>query len=181
MTIEAEFHRPVRLDTLGPAPHAIAIEAEEGERAALARRFRLPAIHVLSAEAAVSRSGETIIAEGRMKARVTQSCVASGAPVEAELDEPFRIEFRPHPEAGSPDEEFELGEAEMDVVFYDKAMIDLGEAVAETLSLSLDPWPRAPGAEEVLKEAGVKEEGEAKEGEAGPFAALAGLRDKLGK
>jgi uncharacterized metal-binding protein YceD (DUF177 family) len=176
MTIEAEFHRPVRIDTLGPAPRAMAIEAEESERAALARRFGLPSIHALSAEAAVSGNGEIMVAEGRMKARVTQSCVASGVPVEAELDEPFRIEFRPQPARPGEEDEIELSESEMDVVFYDGSSIDLGEAVAETLSLSLDPWPRAPGAEEVLKEAGVKEEGEA-----GPFAALAGLRDKLGK
>ena len=61
-------------------------------------------------------------------------------------------------------------------VFYDGAAIDVGEAVAETLSLSLDPYPRAPGAEEALEAAGVKSEEEA-----GPFAALAGLRDKLKK
>ena len=84
--------------------------------------------------------------------------------------------FRPQPEAGSADEEVELGEDELDVVFYDGAAVDVGEAVAETLSLSLDPYPRAPGAEEALKAAGVKSEEEA-----GPFAALAGLRDKLKK
>jgi uncharacterized metal-binding protein YceD (DUF177 family) len=174
MTIEAEFSRPVRADTLGPSPRSVEIEAEEGERAALARRFGLRAIHSLSAEADVSRNGDVVIAEGRLRARVTQSCVATDAPVEAEVDEPFRIEFRPQPEGVSPDEEMELGEAEMDVVFYDKASIDLGEAVAETLSLSLDPWPRAPGAEDALKAAGVKGEGEV-----GAFSALAGLRDKL--
>ena len=65
---------------------------------------------------------------------------------------------------------------ELDVVFYDGAAIDLGEAVAETLVLSLDPYPRAPGAGETLKAAGVKSEEEA-----GPFGALVGLRDKLKK
>jgi uncharacterized metal-binding protein YceD (DUF177 family) len=107
---------------------------------------------------------------------VTQSCVATAVPLEAEVDEPFRIEFRTEPTAGTPDEEVELSEAEMDVTFYDGGSIDLGEAVAETLSLSLDPWPRAPGAEEILKAAGVKGEEEA-----GPFAALAALKDKLKK
>jgi hypothetical protein len=64
----------------------------------------------------------------------------------------------------------------MDVVFYDLAAIDVGEAVAETLLLSLDPYPRAPGAEAALRAAGVKGEEEA-----GAFGALAGLRDKLKK
>ena len=39
----------------------------------------------------------------------------------------------------------------MDVIFYEGETIDIGEAVAETLSLSLDPYPRAPGAETVLQ------------------------------
>lgn len=171
-----EFSRPVRIDTIGAEPRRMEISAEPEEREALARRFGLVAIHSLSAEAALSRNGETVIAEGKLKAEVTQSCVATAAPIDARLDEPFRIEFRPQPEAVSPDDEIELSEEELDVVFYDSASIDLGEAVAETLSLSLDPYPRAPGADEALKAAGVKDEAEA-----GPFAALAALKDKLGK
>ena len=171
---EPEFSRPIRVDTLGAAPRAVAIEAEAPEREALARRFALVAIDRLSAEAAVSRAGATVVAEGRLSAAVTQSCVATGAPLEAELDEPFRIEFRPQPEPGAPDEEIELDESELDVVFYESAAIDLGEAVAETLSLSLDPWPRAPDADDALKAAGVKDESQV-----GSFAALAALKDKL--
>jgi uncharacterized metal-binding protein YceD (DUF177 family) len=179
MNQEPEFSRPVRIDTIGPAARTLALEADEAERAALARRFGLVGIHRLAAEARLSRAGETVTAEGRLDAAVTQSCVATAAPVEAALDEPFRIEFRPQPEAAA-DEEVELDESELDVVFHDGASIDLGEAVAETLSLALDPWPRAPDADAVLKEAGVKGEAEAAE-EASPFAALAGLKDKLGK
>jgi hypothetical protein len=48
----------------------------------------------------------------------------------------------------------ELGEAELDVMFYDGATIDLGEAVAQTLALHLDPYPRSPDADDALKEAG---------------------------
>ena len=179
MSETPEFSRPVRVDTIGPAPRDMAVEAEEAECEALARRFGLVAIHRLAAEAKLSRAGETVVAEGRLAASVTQSCVATAAPVEAKVAEPFRILFRPQPEAAA-EEEIELDESELDVVFYDGAAIDLGEAVAETLSLALDPWPRAPNAEEVLKQAGVKDESEAA-AEASPFAALAGLKDKLGK
>jgi uncharacterized metal-binding protein YceD (DUF177 family) len=66
----------------------------------------------------------------------------------------------------------------MDVVFYAGTAIDLGEAVAETMSLSLDPWPRVADAEAVLRDAGVKGEEEAL-AQTGPFAALAALKDKL--
>lgn len=169
-----EFSRAVRIDTLGAEPRRMTIEAEAGEREALARRFGLVAIGRLAAEADLARKGDEVIARGQVTAAVTQSCVASGEPVEAEIDEPFDLRFRPEPGPGGADEEIELGEAELDIAFYDGAAVDLGEAVAETLSLALDPYPRAPGAEEALKAAGVKSEEEA-----GPFGALAGLRDKL--
>lgn len=172
-----EFSRTVRVDTLGAAPRTVSIEADEAEREALARRFGLVSITSLSAQAAVSRAGETVVASGSLAAEVVQACVATGEPVPARVEEDFRIEFRPHPETG-PEEEIELGEEELDVVFYDKAAVDLGEAVAESLSLALDPYPRSPAAEAALKEAGVKSEDEAR-AESSPFAALAGLKDKL--
>lgn len=178
MTEKPEFSRPVRIDTLGGQPRSLGIGADEAERAALADRFGLAGIERLSAEAALTRSGERVVAEGSLSALVTQSCVATGEPVEETVDEEFRIEFRPSPQGGTADEEIELSEGELDVVFYDGAAVDLGEAVAETLSLSLDPYPRAPTAESALKEAGVKSEEEART-ESSPFAALASLKEKL--
>lgn len=171
-----EFSRPVRVETIGLSPHALRIEADAAERAALARRFALSAIEHLSAELSLSCSGEIVQATGRVQAQVTQSCVASGKPVAATIDEPFNILFTPPHEGQRSEEEIELSAADCDMVFYEGGSIDLGEAVAETLSLSLDPWPRAPGADAALRDAGVKSEAEA-----GPFAALAGLKDKLRK
>ena len=171
-----EFSRPVRIDTLGEAPRTLSIEANEAECEALARRFGLQGIETLRAKADLSRRGESIRAAGALTARVTQSCVGTGLPVPATVQEAFHIEFRPHPASGSPDEEVELGEHDLDVVFYDGASVDFGEAVAETLSLALDPYPRAPNADAALAEVGVKPEGEE-----GPRGALAGLKDLLGK
>lgn len=174
---EPEFSRPVRVDTFGSEPRVIAIEADPSERAALARRFDLIGIDRLGAEASLLRDGAELIARGRVAAAVVQRCVASGDPVAAVIDAPFELLFRPSPRDGRPDEEVELGPSELDVVFYEGGAIDLGEAVAETLALSLDPYPRAPGADAALKAAGVKSEAEARE-QASPFAAL---KDKLKK
>ncbi len=171
-----EFSRPVRIDTIGERPRALAIEAEAVERINLARRFGLLAIDRLAAELSFSREGDEVALAGRLSAKVVQACAATGEPLTAELDLPFALTFRPQPETETPEEEIELGEEELDVVFYDRGSIDAGEAVAETLLLNLDPYPRAPGAEEALRAAGVKSEEEA-----GPFGALAGLKDKLGK
>jgi uncharacterized metal-binding protein YceD (DUF177 family) len=104
-------------------------------------------------------------------AALDQSCVVTGDPVAAHVDEPFALLFTPEPQAGGADEEIELGEADCDTVFYDGAVIDLGSAIADTLALSLDPYPRSAGAEAALKEAGVLTEEQAS-----PFAALAKLR-----
>ena len=170
-----EFSRPICIDTLSSEPRQVSIEADDSERAALAGRFGLVAIQKLSAEAALACHGEEIVAIGALSAEVIQSCIASGADLNATISEQFRIVFRPQPALPSAEEEIELDEAEMDVVFYDGASIDIGEAVAETLSLSLDPYPRSADAEELLRGAGVKSEAEA-----GPFGALAALRDTLG-
>ncbi len=169
-----EFSRPVALDTLGEAGRRIEIAADDAERGALARRFSLIAIDRLTAEAALRRAGRIVTATGRIAGAVTQACVATGAPVAQEIDEPFEIVFRPQPDDSRADEEVELGEGELDTVFYTGGAVDLGEAAAETLALALDPYPRAPEAGTALKAAGVKSEEEA-----GPFGALAGLRDKL--
>ncbi|HEV2866649.1 MAG TPA: DUF177 domain-containing protein, partial [Allosphingosinicella sp.] len=170
-----EFSRPIRIDTIGADPRPLTLAAEEPERAALAKRFGLPGITKLEAELTLARRADEVIAAGTMRAEVTQSCVVTAEPVPAKVEVPFEILFRPQPQAsGTDDDEVELSETELDVVFYDGPSVDVGEAVAETLSLSLDPYPRAPGAEAVLKQAGVKSEEEA-----GPFGALAALRDKL--
>ena len=170
-----EFSRPIRIDTIGGQKRALTIAAAADERAALAQRFGLVALDRLEAELTLTRNGDEVTMQGKLQAQVVQACVASGVPVPGAVDVPFDILFRPHA-AGPGDEEVELGEGDLDVVFYGRD-VDVGEAVAETLSLNLDPWPRAPEADAILREAGVKQEGEE---EKGPLAAaLSGLKDRL--
>ncbi|HEX8574072.1 MAG TPA: DUF177 domain-containing protein [Allosphingosinicella sp.] len=172
-----EFTRLYRLDALSDEPRAVGIEAGPAEREALAARFRLVALDSLAAEAQISRQGDVALAAGLVRARVTQACIATSEPVEQEVEENFRIEFRPPPDSRG-EEEIELGEEELDVVFYEGGAIDLGEAAAQTLLLGLDPYPRSPAAEAALREAGVKSEEEAR-AESSPFAALEALKGKL--
>jgi len=168
-----EFSRVFRLDELGTAPRPVAIDADDKERAALASRFGLLSIERLSATAELTRDGDVVIATGNLAAEVVQACVASGDPVPASLAEDFTLRFVPP--SGAPDaEEIELEEGDLDEIDYEGGAIDLGEAAAQTLALALDPFPRAPGAEERLRAAGV-----IGEEEAGPFAALKALKDKL--
>lgn len=175
MTIATpEFSRPYRLDRIGAGEVQTEVSAEPAERDALAHRFSLVAIKRLSARLALRRDGDTVIARGHLSAAVTQSCVASGEDVPATIEEDFAIRFLPEGDGAPTEDEIELSEDECDTVFYSGGSVDLGEAAAETLALALDPFPRSPRAAEVLREAGVLNEGEA-----GPFGGLAALKAKL--
>lgn len=176
---EPELSRTLRADTIGIAPRIVEVEAKEAERAALAHRFKLEAIDSLRAQVSVVRANDDIVATGRVEAEVTQSCVVTGEPVSARVDETFAVRFRPEPAGGDGEVEIELGDDELDVIFHDGALVDVGEAVAQTLVLNLDPFPRCPQAAAALEEAGVKDEAAVAEAQAGPFGGLAALKDKL--
>ena len=169
-----DFAHRLRLDQIREGQR-IGLVADEAERKAVAERLGLPRIERFEAHAALSRVGDVVRVRGRVAAALDQSCVVTGEPVAAHVDEPFEIAFVPAPEGGAPDEEVELGSADCDVVFHDGATIDLGEAVADTLALALDPYPRSAGAEAALRDAGVLSEEQA-----GPFAALAQLKKTMG-
>jgi len=145
--------------------------AVDRERTLQADRLDLRGLDRLEAHATLERKGAIVRARGRLKASLCQSCVVTNEPVDAHADEAFDIYFLPEPKTDSPDEEVELVESDCDVVFHDGAAIDLGSAIADTLALALDPYPRSASAEAALKEAGVLSEAEA-----GPFAALAKLK-----
>ena len=147
------------------------LNADESERRAIANRLRLAGLDRLEAHVSISRTGPVVRAEGRLSARVDQSCVVTGDPVTSHVDEPVDLIFMPEPQESRPDEEVELGPSDCDIVFYDGAAIDLGGAIADTLALSLDHYPRSAGAEAALKEAGVMSEEQAS-----PFAVLAALK-----
>ena len=170
-----ELSRPIRVETIGDEPQTLSISAKPAERHALARRFGVESIGSLTAQIEIRRDGEEVRAEGKLHAQVVQTCVASAEPVPATVEEAFSLRFRPSPQASGEEEEIELAATDLDVDEYEGGTIDFGEAVAETLAVSLDPYPRAPDAAETLKAAGV-----ISEEEAGPFAALAQLKKSLG-
>ena len=149
--------------------------AGEDERREIAERLGLASLAALQAHAVLERDGAAVTATGRLAAKVEQPCVATGEPVPAAIDEPFEVKFLPEPDSAH-DAEVELGADELDVVFHDGARIALGAALVDTLALALDPYPRSANADDALRAAGVLSEEEA-----GPFAALAALKGKLGK
>ena len=167
-----EFSRPERVDTVSERERVVELEARPPEREALARRFDLVAVESLTASFAVRREHAGLTARGRVTADVVQACSITGEPVATRIDERADLLFVPAGPAAEA--EVELSADALDTIVYEGREIDLGEAAAETMALALDPFPRAPGADRALREAGVLTEEEAR-----PLGKLAGLRDKL--
>lgn len=166
-----EWSRPERLDAIGERDKPVHIEADEGERIALARRFELKAVERLAADLVVRRDAAGVLVTGRVRGDVVQACGVTDEPVPAVVDEEVALRFV---EALDGEEEVELSADAMDVVVIEGGAIDLGEAAAETMALALDPFPRSPNAAQVLRAAGVISEDEVQ-----PMNAFAGLKDKL--
>lgn len=171
----SEFSRPLRIDAIGTEPREIAIAADAKELAALATRFDIASVTALTARASVSRQGADVRATGALGAELVQLCAATGADLPARFDEPFDIVFRSELPADVPDAGLELSEGECDVVFFDGSAVDLGEAVAETLALAIDPYARVPEADAVLQDLGVLSEEQARAASS-PFGGLAALK-----
>ncbi len=168
-----EFSRRIPLVRIGMKPSSHAIAANPDERAALATRFALAAIDRLEADITLHRDGDAVVAQGRVRGEVVQTCIASGEPVAATIDEPIVIRFVP--ERTPSDDEVELDADDCDEMLHDGLAADIGEAAAQTLLLALDPYPRSPAAAEALKAAGVVSDDEAR---TGPFATLGALITK---
>jgi hypothetical protein len=166
-----EFERIVKLDRLPPE---LTVEADESERAALARRFGLPAVAKVRAAVTLKPSGDTIEARGRLEAAFTQHCAIADEPFANTLDEPLAIRFVPAPATPGEDEELEFAAGDPDEIEYEGAAIDLGEAVAQSFGLALDPYAVGPDAELARRESGIVDES----APSGPFAALAALKPK---
>jgi uncharacterized metal-binding protein YceD (DUF177 family) len=175
MVSPAEFSHIVKLDLIGSGEMRVMLCADAAACAKLVARFDLASLDMLEADLAVSRDTGTVLAKGHFRAEFAQYCVATGDLVPVLIDEPLAVRFIPEP-AVIPDAEIELEADDCDTMFHDGQGVDLGEAVAQSLGLALDPYPRSPGAAERLKAAGVRSDDEVE-----PLGALAGLKDLLAK
>jgi len=170
-----EFSRPFDLRQLGSAP--VTLSANESERAALAKRFGIVSIERLEAVLTLTPEdtprGKAVLATGTLSARWVQSCAVSGEDLPAGTDEPVTMRFVPPGEDHAPDEEIELSDCDCDEIEYEGTSFDLGEAVAQSMALAIDPFATGPDADRARTEAGI-----VSETASGPFAALAGLKLK---
>lgn len=145
-----EFSRTIPVDRLRRGALKDHIEATEAERRRLAERFELEDIGILKADVLLEPMKNGMVrVSGNFVAAVVQTCVVSLESVPAALSEPFAALFAP-PEMIDEDEM----EIDIEALLHDEEdppeaivdhRIDIGELVAQHLSLSLDPYPRAKG------------------------------------
>ena len=171
-----EFSRPVSIRQITGQP--VELEATEAERLALARRFAISEVESLTARIALDPKGDRIGAAGELKARIVQPCSVSGEDFPVHIEEKIGLRFVPvgsiHPSLAEDGEiEIELGQGDLDEIEYEGSSFDLGEAVAQTLALAIDPYAIGPSADSMRKKAGIKGD----DAPSGPLAdALAGLK-----
>lgn len=175
-----EFSRPYRPEQIPPEGLAATLTATPEECAALAGRFDLRAINSLEAEIHLKTvaGGPMVQLTGRFRADVVQTCVVTLESMPARVEEDFEMLFGPEADY-RPGQEVHLDAEAVDPPepFGPDGVIDAGEAVAEHLLLALDPHPRKADAFVEAPE-GVETNGpDALPNN--PFAALAGLKDKL--
>jgi uncharacterized metal-binding protein YceD (DUF177 family) len=166
---QPEFSYPVSIRQVDARIHHLA--PDDVQRAALAKRFGLVAVHRLTAEITLERDGNTVDATGALEAEIVQSCAVTGDDLPVSIREKLAFRFVPQTGEAKPDEEIELEQDELDEIPYAGDKFDLGEAVAQSLALAIDPYATGPGADETRKEAGLLDEEDA-----GPFAVLKGLK-----
>jgi uncharacterized metal-binding protein YceD (DUF177 family) len=168
MTDVPEFSRPIDVFRLPSQGANYAIKASPEECAGLMKRFGLLSLSQLSADVDVTpMTGGFYRLTATLSADLEQACIVTLDPVATRIEEPFELLFGP---VGS-EPELLLDSVEETVEPLEGGVIDIGETVAQQLSLALDPFPRAPGAK-IEGEIAVFDEPQPKS----PFGALAKLR-----
>ncbi len=156
MTASSEMERLVKPAALSAEP--VEVKASDAERAALAQRFGVTAIHELTAAVGLFRDSQAVSANGRLEARIEQPCAITGEEFTYTIEEPVCLRFVPvrggrDPESG---EEVELDREELDEIEFGGDAFDLGEAIAQTLGLAIDPYREGPDADAVRIAKGIQ-------------------------
>ncbi|MDB5554915.1 MAG: hypothetical protein JWL86_4899 [Rhizobium sp.] len=152
MSAAPPFSYRVKVGQISHNALEIRIEADDGERAALARFWDIVSVEALSAELKLRRwKKDGVKVFGIVHAKVTQACVVTLEPVPEVIDEDVDETLVPE---GSPLARIpanDQGEIMIDAEGPDLPApftgdaIDVGAIVAEIVAMALDPYPRKPG------------------------------------
>jgi uncharacterized metal-binding protein YceD (DUF177 family) len=168
--------RPLKVEEIRDGANG-EIDATQSEMADIARMLDLVGLAALAFTYRLHRGGgNRLRLTGRLTAALTQTCVVSLEPVEANPDVPVEVEFWP----ASLIEELEQSAEEpggSGLLDWPEPIadgkIDLGPVIYETLATALDPYPKREGVSFDWSQDTL--EG-SRAGGTSPFAALAELK-----
>ena len=138
---DGEFARLVSTARLGADAMLYRLTATAEERAALARRFALVSLDHFAAAVELSRQGRDIRLAAEITADVVQLCGVTLEPFACRVADRATLLYR----RKAPSDDLAVEDEVYEILAGDE--IDIGEAVAQQLSLALPSFPRAPGAE----------------------------------
>jgi len=150
----------------------LTLDADASACAGIAARLGLESVARFTVEAILEPVTGGALLRGKFTAKLVQACAATGLPLAETVTAPFALHFVAAFDLPNEAEaEVELGNDDLDTMVFEAGGVDVAEAAVQTLALVLDPFPRHPDADRILKERGVLSEDQA-----GPFAALAALK-----
>lgn len=151
---------------------SLELEADEPARRRIAAAYGLRDLESFTAEARFKPWLDGLRLDATWRARVVYSCGLTLEPFSDDLQGRVALHLLPEGSANAPQDEGEgLGdpEAEDPPELYAGEVVDLGDLLAQHLSVEIDPFPRKPGA---------AFEPPAESPEPSPFAALLALKPK---
>ena len=167
--------------SLEKEPLNFSVCATEKERENLVERFDLVSLDALSAEVRVQNKGSDngVLIAGHLNAILVQRCTITLEDVPETLDVDFDV-LLVDPEMAAMLDESE-NYLDPDAPDYDALegdIIEIGEIVAQTLSVWMEPYPRAPSASVAVPDNSKVTVNEPELERPNPFAGLAKLSDK---
>lgn len=165
MTEIPTFSDSIRLNEIGKGLSR-TLTPDDQARRSIARALDLASLDSFEAEMTVTPAREGWTLSGRVRAEAVQTCGLTLEPLPVTIDERFEIALV---EAAPPveGEEIEMSIDDDAPDLVEDGRIDLGQYAVEQLALTLDPFPRKPGAEFVQPE---------EPAEISPFAVLKAFR-----
>ncbi|MBL4603873.1 MAG: DUF177 domain-containing protein [Emcibacteraceae bacterium] len=147
--IENEFSRVFNLELIKKSGTIIPLDAADEECEKLAKRFSIPKVVHLKAKCSLKKLAQKDVGDYRlsveMDASIVQNCVVTLEDINESIIDEFSIVFQiieGDGEENKATNEIDFDAQEQDIEIITDKMVDIGEYVAEYLSLSMKPYPR---------------------------------------